>query len=98
MLHPQHAALLEKLKKSLAKGDMTPTDKVGPGTFVCVTEATPMGMGYNQLAYDDMPFGIAELLDGKRKGDKVGTLKIVAVYDVWPAMETKRPPVQVFDN
>jgi hypothetical protein len=58
-----------------------------------------MGLGYNQLAYDDLPCGIAELLNGKSKGDKIGTLKVVAVYDVWPEMEKRsRPPVQVFDN
>ena len=100
MLHPAHAALLEVLKNDLAKGDLTPTDKVGPGTFVCMTQATPFGMAYNQISFEQLPPPIAEAINGQSKGFKFGDLKVVAIFDIWPSLRKKarRVPVKVFDN
>lgn len=99
MLHPQVASQLEKLSKEIKAGNLTPAETVGPGTFICFTQATPFGMAYAQAPYDTAPLHVAELLKGRKKGEKVGDLKIVAVFDMWPEMEgTKAPPVQVFDN
>jgi len=99
MFSPQHHALLEKLKKCLEAGDLTPTDRVGFGTFVCITHMTPFGMAYTQCQFEELPFELAAALNGKAKGDKIGPIKIVAVFDTWPEMDAKQAPTgQVFDN
>jgi hypothetical protein len=99
MLHPVHHAMLKKLEQSLRDGDLTPTNEVGPGTFVCFTQTTPAGLYYHQGEIDATMPHLAKALYGTRVGEKIGEFKIVAVYDVWPVMEKRnKPPVQVFDN
>jgi hypothetical protein len=91
--------LLAKLKEQLAQGNLTPTDKIEFGTFICLTQATPYGMAYHQSVFEQLPIKLAESLHGKMKGDKIGDLKIVAVFDIWPENTVKREaPRQEFNH
>lgn len=90
MLHPTHAAMLKALEKDIRNGTITPTDRVGPGTLLCVTQATPHGMAYHQLAFDSAPPEWSKVLIGTVKGEKLGDMKIVAIFDIWPEMPRKK--------
>lgn len=99
MLSAQHHMLLKKLEELLRLGTLTPTDRVETGTFLCLTHDTPFGQAYTQVAFDSMPPELASGLKGAKKGDMIGLIRVIAVYDIWPSVENREiPPVKVFDN
>lgn len=99
MLTPQHYTLLKKLEDMLRDGLLTATDHIEAGTFVCLTQETPLGLAYHQGPFDVMSADLMGSLKGLRVGERIGHIKVVAIYDIWPiSWEKGVPPVQVFDN
>ena len=97
-MHTQ-ANLLKKLREAIEAGDLTPTDKVGPGTFVCLTQITVLGIAYHQGHFEDFALDMRMVLEGATKGAKFGPIKVVAIFHAWPEAKKKSsPPVQAFDN
>jgi len=98
MFGPKASDLIKNLEKLLRKGDLTPTDKIDVGTFVCMTaNMGPFGMSYNQMLFDTMNEKDKQLLKGKKKGEKIGHLKIVAIFNVWDEEKKEVPPAEEVD-
>jgi hypothetical protein len=99
MLTPQHDILLKKLEELLRTGILTKTDRVASGTFVCLTQETPFGLAYHQGPVDTMPADLYQTLKDAKVGDRIGSIKVIAIYDIWAVdWENRTPPVKAFDN
>ena len=101
MFGPKASDLIKALEKQIRNGSLTQTDAIGPGTFFCATANMGMfGMSYSQTAYDNLREDQKERYKGKKKGDKIGDTKIIAVFNLWD--EEKKveevPPVKEFYN
>ncbi len=75
--------MLTHLENALRTEILTPTDKVGEGTFVCLTIERPEGKQYLQGEFEQIPNEWQTALKGLRKGQKFDQVKIVAVFDLW---------------
>ena len=97
VIHTQ-ASLLKKLAERIKSGDLTSADRAEHGTFVCLTQSTPLGMAYHQGLFEELSSDLRAILLNARKGDKFGPFKLVAIFHAWPEAKKKSPPVQAFDN
>lgn len=82
--------MLDGLEKLLRHGTLTVARKVEALTMVCFTETHPNGVVYHQWPYEQLPLHIGEAFKNKKRGDKIGNFKIVAVYDAWPMHDGPR--------
>jgi len=90
--------LLKKLEALINQGILTPTNRIGLDTFLCMTESTPQGMAYHQRLFQELPDDWRRALDGQTRGYSLGTIKVIGVFDVWPGyIETPKKPVN-FDQ
>lgn len=90
--------LLKKLETLVREEILTPTERVEAGTFVCFREKLSHGgFGYHQFTFEDIPKHFQKEFLHSKKGDEIGPLKILAVFDVWSdssvkgGMDKKKP-------
>lgn len=82
--------VLENLKNSIESGELTPATCVNYQTLICVIETTTLGKTYHQFFFEDIPESNKDLIYGLKKGEKVGNLKIIGIYDHWPVEKKKQ--------
>lgn len=76
--------LLKRLEKLVREDILTPTERVEAGTFVCFRENMGDGrFGYHQFPFENIPAAFQKEFLHSKKGDEIGPLKILAVFDVW---------------
>ena len=71
---------------------LTRVYEVGPTSFVQLLECTPMKEGgfhyqFHQSWVEKMPEGAQKSLEGAYHNDKIGTFKIIGIYDAAPGLE-----------
>ena len=81
--------LIKELETDLRSGDLTVTDKIGPGTMVCLTIKSGQFVSYAQNVFETIPEFLRNDLTGKKRGDFVGSYKVVGVFDVWDKAQFK---------
>lgn len=83
--------MLDEVTKGLRNETLTPATMIEQGTFVCFTEQINGAAGqYIQAYFDSMPENYRAMLLGKNKGEVIHNIKIIAVFNHWPANEVVR--------
>jgi len=76
--------LLTILKDAIRNGELTKAPRIDSETFICLTEQTSEGLNYHQVAFDTLESTMQSELRFQVVGAKIGGLKIVAIFDMWP--------------
>jgi hypothetical protein len=84
MNYPHLDTMLSIIAKSISEGYFTHAKTIDESSFICIVEDTVYGKQYRQLAFQDIPVGNAEFFLGLKVGDKIGHIKIMAIFDMWP--------------
>lgn len=83
---------LEALKNCMRDGTLTPGSHVDAETFVCFSEQTATGIVYHQHVFDTLPEPIRNALKHRTRGERIGPVKILAIFDCWsPESEALKP-------
>lgn len=73
---------LKELEGYLNKGVLVPAIKITDKSVVCLIQyGGGIPIAYHQSHMDRLPAPLMESLIGKRKGEMVGDIKIIAIYE-----------------
>jgi hypothetical protein len=75
--------LLDFIEKGIRQGILTKATHVDVGTFICFTTYHPANSVYSQYAFEALPEEYKAALRGRKAGDQIGQVKVVAVFDMW---------------
>jgi hypothetical protein len=91
--------LIQGLTKLVHSGILTKGSYVDAATFVCFTEANPLGgIIYHQMSFEQLPDDFRIIFKNHAVGDIIAHFKIVGVWDIWLQMDTRVPPCIIRAN
>lgn len=82
MLNPEIIKMLKKVENDFNTGVFTSAKLVDSGTFVCFVEELSQGKAYHQFLFEELPKQFRDAFKGQKTGAKIGSHKIMAIFDV----------------